>query len=177
MFPGGIQTSSGAIPQSKLKGSPRRVQSISPVVSLSPVDSGSLSLAEHERVSRTFYLKVISPPGYNWVILSQLPQKDCPRRSSSDPQRSSSSNKTYQWYSQRSHHQHLSKVPLFPHRVHSPQSNLFAKFSPQRSHLLLPVFLQPSSPAETTKLYSSIAAQELISRHLSRIYFPRRKHT
>ena len=37
----------------------------------------------------------------------------------------------------------------------SPQSNLSTKFIPQRSHLLLPVFLHSSSPAETTKLYSS----------------------
>ena len=49
-------------------------------VSLSPVDSGSLSLAEHERVPR-LYSKVISLPGYNWVILSQKPRKDRSRQS------------------------------------------------------------------------------------------------
>ena len=47
---------------------------------------------------------------------------------------------------------------LSPHRVllpskitrvlFSPQNNPFAKFIPQRSHLLIPVFLQLSSPAE-----------------------------
>ena len=59
---------------------PRKVQSISPAGSSSPVDSGSFPSAEHERVSR-LYSKVISLPGYNWVILSQQPRKDRPRRS------------------------------------------------------------------------------------------------
>ena len=58
----------------------------------------------------------------------------------------------------------------------SPQSNPFAKFIPQRSHLLLPVFLQLSSPAEAINQYFNISPG-VTSRHPSRIYFPRRKHT
>ena len=92
---------------------------------------------------------------YNRVILSKLQRKDRPRRSSSYPQRSSSNPPTGLINGIPSGVIiHLRKVPLFPHRVHSPQSNLSAKFIPQRSHRLLPVFLQ-SSPAETKKLYSS----------------------
>ena len=65
----------------------------------------------------------------------------------------------------------------------------FAKFIPQRSHLPLPVFLQSSSPTESSsptgilaiiipngneESHSSTSAQDLSSRHPSRIYFPRR---
>ena len=53
---------------------------------ISPVDSGSFFPAEHERVSR-LYSKVISLPGYNWVILSQKPRKDRPRWSLLIPSR------------------------------------------------------------------------------------------
>ena len=73
----------------------------------------------------------------------------------------------------------LSHRVLLPRKIvrvlFSPQSNPFAKFIPQRSHLLLPVFLQLSSPAEITKHYSPTSAQDVTSRHPSRIYFPRQK--
>ena len=65
LFPGGIpdiqrshfpNTSQKFPQESPIKISPGKFESISPAVSLSPVDSGSLSLAEHERVVR-LYLK------------------------------------------------------------------------------------------------------------------------
>ena len=49
-------------------------------VSLSPVDSGSLS-SQSTNASPGFIQRVISLPGYNWVILSQKPRKERPRRS------------------------------------------------------------------------------------------------
>ena len=137
-------------------------------------------------MSPGFIQRVISLTGYNWVILSQKPRKERPLRSSLIP------SEVHQ------HFQHnkdilskllstLSKVPLSPHRVSPPsmvarvlfslQNLPFAKFIPQRSHLLLPVFLQLLPPAEA-KAYPSISAQDMTSQHPSRIYFPRQKtHT
>ena len=57
-----------------------RLESISPSRSLSPVDSGSLS-SQSTNASPGFIQRVISLPGYNWVILSQKPQKERPRQS------------------------------------------------------------------------------------------------
>ena len=67
------------------------------------------------------------------------------------------------------YYQQLSKASLSPTEYCFPARSLeyfsprrvipFAKIIPQRSHLLLPVFLQSSSPAEV-KAYSSTSAQE-----------------
>ena len=48
-------------------------------VSLSPVDSGSLS-SQSTNASPGFIQRVISVTGYNWVILSQKPRKERPRQ-------------------------------------------------------------------------------------------------
>ena len=101
----------------------------------------------------------------------------------SHPQRSLSTLPIQQWYPQQIIINHSTKY-LSPHRVSlpsmvarvffSPQNLPFAKFIPQRSHLLLPVFLQWSSPAEA-KVYSSTSAQDVASWHPSRIHFPKTK--
>ena len=75
---------------------------------------------------------------------------------------------------------------LSPHRVllpskivrilFSPQSNPLAKFIPQRSYLLLPVFLQLSSPAEA-KIYSPTSAQEWLPGTRQGFTFLDDKHT
>ena len=148
MFPGGIQTPSGATPQYSLKSLPRRVESISPVGSLSPVDSGSLSPTEYER-SPGFSQRLFPHQDITGLSSANYHGKIVPAKSSY-PQRSSSNLLTELNNGIPSGVIiNLSKVPLCPHRVHSPQSNLFAKFIPQWSHLLLPVFLQPSPPVET----------------------------
>ena len=129
-------------------------------VSLSPVDSGSLS-SQSTNASPGFIQRVISLPGYNWVILSQKPRKGRRQHSSFlSPAKSINTSNTTR-VSPASYYQHSAKY-LSPHRVllpskiirvlFSPQSNPFAKFIPQRSHLLLPVFLQLSSPAEAKSI-------------------------
>ena len=64
---------SNLVPQESWNSSPQ-------AVSLSPVDSGSLS-SQSTNASPGFIQRVISLPGYNWVILSQKPRKERPRRS------------------------------------------------------------------------------------------------
>ena len=193
MFPGGISNiqrnhfpRSSKLPQESPVQFPQESWDPSPqAVSLSPVDSGSLS-SQSTNASLGFIQRVISLPGYNWVILSQKPWKDHRRRSLLIP------SKVYQCFQHNkgipskllSTTQQSTSLPtrvLLPSKIarvlFSPQSNPFAKFIPQRSYLLLPVFLQPSSLAEITSSILQTSAQELISRHPSRIYFPRRKHT
>ena len=60
--------------------SPGKLGSISPSSKLIPSRFWKLIPIEYERVP-WLYSRVISLPGYNWVILSQKPQKDRPRRS------------------------------------------------------------------------------------------------
>ena len=129
-------------------------------ISISPVNFGSLS-PQNTNASSGFIQRVISLTGYNWVILSQKPWKERPRRNSLTP------SEVYQ------HFQYNKDIPSklpstiqqkhpSPHRVSlpsmvarvffSPQNLPFAKFIPQWSHLLLPVFLQLSSPAEAKSI-------------------------
>ena len=105
------------LPQCSPKASPGKWNP-SPQQEAIPSRFWKLTPAEHERVSRTFYSKVISPPGYNWVILSQLPRKDRPWRSLPVP------SGVHPIFQQRSTmvspaelSSNLSEVPLFPHRV------------------------------------------------------------
>ena len=58
------------LPQCNLKSFPRRVQSISPVGSLSPVDSGSYPLQSMNASLPGFIQRLFSTSAYNWVILS-----------------------------------------------------------------------------------------------------------
>ena len=120
-------------------------------------------------------------------IRQVYPQPKATERASSAksplPQRSLLTLPTPQGYPQQVIINNSTKY-LSPHRVLlpskvarvlcSPQSNAVARFIPQRSYLLLSVFLQLSSPA---KAYSSTSAQDTTSQHPSRIHFPRQKHT
>ena len=130
-------------------------------VSLSPVDSGSLS-SQITNASPGFIQRVSSLPGYNWVILSQKPRKGRRQRSSflSPAKSINASNTTSIPGEVYQHFQHDKGIPskllstfqqsislpteycfparsleYFPFRRAIP----FAKFIPQRSHLLLPV--------------------------------------
>ena len=71
-----------------------------------------------------------------------------------------------------------SQWSISSHRVISPQSNLSIKFSPQRSHLLLPVYSCNHHPQQKrrTQLFKHQAQDSINSRHPSRIYFPRREY-
>ena len=71
---------SNLIPQESWNPSPQSA-------SLSTVDSGSLS-PQSTNASPGFIQRVISLPGYNWVILSQKPRKERPRRSLLTPAKS-----------------------------------------------------------------------------------------
>ena len=106
MFPGGIPAFNG-VTSPAVQNFPRRIQSSFPrknwnpspqAVSLSPVDSGSLS-PQSTNASSGFIQRVISLPGYNWVILSQKPRKERPRQSLLIP------SKVYQ------HFQHNKGIP------------------------------------------------------------------
>ena len=175
------------LPQSNLKSFPRRVQSVSPVDSgsLSPVDSGSLSPAECER-SPGFIQKVISSP----ELITGLSSSNCHRKIVPGEVLPIPS-KIHQIFQQSStmvspaelssiSAKYLSShIVLFPSkiaRIISPR-RVISKFIPQRSHLLLPVFLQSVSPVEMKNATLQHQVQDLTSRHPSRIYFPRQKHT
>ena len=181
MFPGGIANIQWNHFPDTSQNFPRRVQSSFPrkswnpspqAESLSPVDSGSSSLAEYKCISPSIFRR-LSPQESNRVILSKLQRKDHPQRSSFYPQRSSSKspieliNETPSGVIVKISAKHLSP------QSNSPQSNLFTRVIPQRSYLLLQVYscnhLCSSSPAEPK---NSI----LFSSKLSGIYFPQLKH-
>ena len=63
-----------------------------------------------------------------------------------------------------------------PEYLFSPQNPSFAKFIPQRSYLLLPVYLQLSSPAEA-KLFFQHQPRMRLPGTRQGFIFPRQKHT
>ena len=101
---------------------PKRVQSSSPgswspspqAVSLSPVDSGSLS-PQSTNASPGFIQRVISLTGYNWVILSQKPRKEHRRQNLPIPSEVHSYFQ-YSKVSSASHPQQFSKI-IYPQSI------------------------------------------------------------